>query len=697
MFRDVIINTYEIIFITSDGTEFTIPRYTNVRIYFDIANDETGILPGREIVVNYTLENATEDTFVTASSDGLYTARVEADDLSQGRIYVKAPYKSEYGHINVLVSDGRTYSFVKVINFYEHKMEFPEGMEYYVSSHGGEIQIPFSTNFQYRFEVEGYAEEWISIDYHETRSEMRDGILTVNVAMNEYEYARMARIWVIPTNSTGDVYAEIIINQSSAYFSIDQSKYAVPVEGATLTTHITSSRGLKLHIPSDAGIWLTSSIEDHGGDEYTVTTVIFENKTASIRSATVDLYSGDDSIYLGALEFVQSSPLEEEISDMIFTVRANWSNDFTAILPIAGYYDCYIDWGDGQAEYIFGGDEWAEHENAGISHRYDVQSPTAFTVRISGTVTSLDSEGIKAPCITEVVQWGKTNLSHISGAFWGNYLLEKVCADPFNALGNIGNLDHIFYRCSSLETIPEGIFDKCVNAYSAYSTFQECTGLKEIPENLFKNCKNLTYMDHTFYNCKGLTAIPENLFAENQNLINLTYVFNGCSNIKSIPSGLFNHNHALESLNGMFYNCDDITSIPEDLFYNTVSVRSFDGTFYDCDSLTTIPEGLFRNNIDVTNFNGTFQNCRALKTVPVGIFDNNRKVTEFNGTFGWCYELTGESPYTIIDGVKYHLYERELNPDHFVKPASYEYCFAECRYLIEWESMERSRWFNNWQ
>ena len=50
---------------------------------------------------------------------------------------------------------------------------------------------------------------------------------------------------------------------------------------------------------------------------------------------------------------------------------------------------------------------------------------------------------------------------------------------------------------------------------------------------------------------------------------------------------------------------------------------------------------------------------------------------DFMYTFHSCHSVKGESPYTIIDGVKYHLYERHLNPDQFVTPTSYTDCFSE--------------------
>lgn len=690
MFREIRISDSEITFVTADGYEFSVPRNARVRIFLDVPEKETGVLPGSEIQINYTLENATDSTFVTASSNGYYGVRVEEYDNAHGRIIVTSPYKYVDGYINIMVSDGASYSFIKVVNFYEHKMEFPYGLEYHISNHDQEIHIPFSTNFQYRFEVEPDAAGWISLESYETKSEMRDGTLIVKVSMNDQEWARSGRIYVIPNNSAGDIYTEIIINQESAYLSIEQSKFAVPCEGGIYSTQIVSSRGLSIRTDSSISEWFSVTVENEGGDNYRIHTAIKENKGSEKRMARVELYSDDMNTYLGSLEFIQSSPVEEDIANMVFIVRANFSNDFTAYLPISGEYNCYIDWGDGQAEHAEG-NTW---ENAGIKHEYRVYEPTTYKVTISGRVTKLTSENIPAPCIVEVVQWGKTDLNDLNSAFENNYLLQKVSDDIYNAFENVYNVDQMFYMCSELQSINEGIFQYCKNINNAYETFAKCLKLKEIPERLFANCSNLEYLDRTFWKCNSLTTIPENLFANNR-LRTLSWTFHDCDNLKEIPENLFIHNSELESFDGTFDNCNRLETIPENLFASNLKIYTFSSTFCNCPVLQAIPEGLFRRNRDVRNFNSTFAGCYGIKEIPTGLFDNNRKVVYFDGTFSGLHEAKGESPYTVIDGIRYHLYERHLNPDHFVAPVEYNGCFGDCWQLSDYAEIERNRWIWN--
>ena len=636
-FNDVIVTEYEVIFIKADGEEFVVPRSQRARLNLDITDKETGVIPGKEIVIGYTLENADEKTRVTASSDGVYSVRVEAEGYDRGRIFVTAPYVYSDGFVNIMVSDGESYSFIKVVNFYEEKMIFPEGLEYYVSPKGGEIIIPFRYNFEHEFKVSGAAADWIRTDPQGTKAEMKDGTLVVNVTANTHEYARTGKIQVVPTNSAGEMYTEIVINQASAFFSVEQSKYAVHVDGETITTHISSSRGLTAKIPAEAAGWLSYEITDLGNDNYSFTTAISRNESLSVRSAIVQFYSADGSKALGTIEYVQSSSVQDDLKTMVLVVRANISNDFAPRFTIRNA-DCYIDWGDGQAERCQA-DAYSQIE---ISHTYDITVPTSYTVKIYGNMTDFESA---ASCISEVVQWGQTGLERIS--FSGDTALKKICGDEY---GSFKNLNYIcFENCRNLLSIPENLFAECKNETEFYHTFDGCSSLTEIPENLFAGCKNVTSFYHTFSGCSSLTEIPENLFAECKNVTSFYHTFDGCSSL---------------------------TEIPENLFAECKNVTSFGGTFSGCSSLNEIPENLFAECKNVTDFRSTFIYCLSLTEIPVSIFDNNRKVKSFVSTFESCISVKGESPYTIIDGVKYHLYERYLNPDQFVTPTSYDDCFS---------------------
>ena len=393
---------------------------------------------------------------------------------------------------------------------------------------------------------------------------------------------------------------------------------------------------------------------------------------------------------MGSLEYVQSSPNEEALEDMIFIVRANYSNDFIAHLPISGEFDCYIDWGDGQAEYAKGGHRW---ENAGINHTYKLKEPASYTVKITGRVTGLNSENIPAPCVAEVVQWGMTGLNDLNSAFENNYLLKKVADDTYGSFSQVGCVDEMFMRCTELEYIPEGLFNNCQNIYYLNSTFANCNSLKEIPARLFADLRDLEYLSNTFRGCHGVTSIPADLFVFNSKIRSMDWVFHDCDNLTTIPAALFKNNPLIENFSGLFDNCDRLVSIPGSLFSTNSNAKEFSNTFCNCYALESIPAELFARNKNARNFNYTFHGCQNLKEIPASLFDNNRKVLNFAYTFYCCYALTGESPYTTIDGVKYHLYERHANPDHFVPPIEYYGCFSGDYNISDIQAIMDNQWW----
>ena len=140
-----------------------------------------------------------------------------------------------------------------------------------------------------------------------------------------------------------------------------------------------------------------------------------------------------------------------------------------------------------------------------------------------------------------------------------------------------------------------------------------------------------------------------------------------------------------------FSSCYNLTSIPETLFKNCKKVYSFYETFGVCKKLTTLPENLFTWCPDVTDFGWTFWACENLTYVPTGLFDNNRKVLNFDYIFSGC-NLSGESPYTIVDGVKYHLYDRYKNPDYFITPRTFNGSFEGCYQLSDREEISANGW-----
>ena len=681
MFSAVTYDSLYLYLTLANGTKLTIPMSSPISLEFDIKDNEAVISAGETIVIGYTVTGSTQTSKVSASSDGNYVVKVKSSSADKGTIEVTAPTPYADGYINVIADNGNGYTRLHVISFSERKINFPSGLEYSVATEGGTVEIPVTVNFDYTAKVAASDAGWLSIA--QTKAAERAASLSVVVGKNDGDASRSGKVYIYPLNGNGEACREIVINQASAYFSISKTLVVAPAEGGEFSVDVRSSRGLTLK-PGE-GDWFTATAEADSKEtgKYSLKVKVNENNGTERRSSTVELYSdGAPATRLGSLEVLQSSKTADELKDMVFVGKAAFANDFTIYLPLAGEIDCYIDWGDGTVEHVekyipdyygVGGD---------VFHKYSVDKATEYEIRISGKVTSLRSasvSGLQArylSSITAVRQWGSTGLRNMSNAFSGYSALKSIPADETGAFAEVTYFGAAFSSCTALETVPVGLFKYCGNVTSFDSCFSNCSSLTSIPEGLFLGCRNVTSFSSCFSNCSSLTSIPEGLFSECKSVTDFGSCFYGCSSLTSIPEGLFWGCTEMENVWSLFSYCENMLSIPAKLFAGNPKITAFNSTFDNCNKLTNIPEGLFDSCPNVDSFNKTFQQCQSLRSVPVSLFDNNRKVTDFMCTFSGCYMVVGESPYTVINGVKYHLYERADNPDEFIAPTSFGACFS---------------------
>ena len=620
MFKEVLSDERQVTLVLSDGTEIIIPCKVSFELILDTAGEETGALPGRQIRIKYTIANAATPTTVTASSDGKYSVSVVQETETEGYILIDCPLSYKDGYVNIIACDQTGYTVLRVINFYEEKMEFNAGFEYHIPAEGGSVTIPFRSNFEYRMEVAQDASSWLTL-IQTKAPEMHEGEIVVSASLNSDFSMRTGKIYIYPVNSPHEEYTVITINQASAEFRLSQSKYAVPKEETVLTTDIFSTQGLTVAIKPGCD-WLQSHIKSENGYDYTLETIIQKNGTNARRNTAISLYSGNGEILLGTIEVVQVSSDEEDPNAMIFKVRPNFINEFIVDLPLDGKYDCYVDWGDGTIEYCL------HSEKPDVVHTYGNTSPDSYIVKIVGKVPSINSLRIKAHSIEEVIQWGNTGLESMSSAFKGNFLLKKI------------------------------------------------------PSDLSGSFSSVFTMAEAFENCSSLQAIPENLLVHCGAWLDVSSMFSGCSKITSIPEDLFIKQTETSGFSGTFAKCSELESIPEGIFRMNKMATTFRRTFAECYSIESLPAKLFSNNPLIIDLYGTFEDCYSLKHVPVSIFDNNPRLENLERLFLDC-NIHGESPYTIINGVKYHLYERYMASDYFVTPTNTFYCFRGVRNLTD--------------
>ena len=354
------------------------------------------------------------------------------------------------------------------------------------------------------------------------------------------------------------------------------------------------------------------------------------------------------------------------------TYVAMWEQDKFQI-DIAGidvnddvnrYYDInisalgnfWIDWGDGNIEYI-------HRETAGnisqntYSHtyaqdgNYKIHMGGKATRYLGYTTVAFCSNHTRGTSMNEGLELSISyendhKVTGISGSLGAIFpTLSDNTENLSDSVANLGNGDLLtfqprfsdsFFGCADLvgslpENLFDGIYGRPANRMFA-QTFFGCTGLTgSIPPHFFGNLSGRpapNMFGATFARCSGLTgtsepdpnnpgmnyAIPPTLFsgisgAPAQGMF--AWTFEGCTGLTgTIPSGLFG-NLTGAPANGMFdltfYDCSGLTGpIPDNLFGNLTGApaeQMFRETFYGCRSLGTkdrrstyyIPRNLFGN------------------------------------------------------------------------------------------------------
>lgn len=277
-----------------------------------------------------------------------------------------------------------------------------------------------------------------------------------------------------------------------------------------------------------------------------------------------------------------------------------------------------VNWGDGTpVEYI--------KNNAPFGHNYAAGTTGEIVVTFLGRTgafflggQSSDQEAFKQSLIK--VDITNADAACPSGmwrnAFWGcNYLVEVV--GSFAGKPNIKNANSMFINTWRLNTIPPQMFRGCPNLEDATSAFGFSYNIPNA-DYMFADCPKLIQAAQVFPYVRFTSAVS---------------TFENCTSLKSVIN--------------LFFHCDRLTDITN--------------VFKGC------------TNIQLASH--AFQKCAVLNP-PVNVFDDCKKVQYFKESYNNLPAATNESPYTVVNGQKVHLWERtpELG---FALPTQYDFCFTD--------------------
>lgn len=240
-----------------------------------------------------------------------------------------------------------------------------------------------------------------------------------------------------------------------------------------------------------------------------------------------------------------------------------------------------IDWGDGSTS------------NEG-SHTYTdgnaLHNVSLDSVEEKNTLVSFSEGSIVAFWTVGNTKIGPKSLERQTKL---EYVSEDVC---FNTSYIVG----FFYDCYRLKEIPKSVFISNGNAeslseYNGKGIFQGCSSLKSIPAGLFDNFKNVRIAISAFENCRTIESVPRGLFDKMEKLHQIDENYYSYSNVY-----------------GIFTRCNSLKEVPFDIFDKN-PISRFDGTF----AYTKLTVGLLPVSLKSpgASHNYVYYNCPIEKII----------------------------------------------------------------------------------
>jgi hypothetical protein len=275
------------------------------------------------------------------------------------------------------------------------------------------------------------------------------------------------------------------------------------------------------------------------------------------------------------------------------------------------------------------------------------------------------------PSVNGITTWNSASASY-TYQFAGTYIIAITGSMPGWSVNNAGNMRLLitkciswgdvglkiidWYGCTAMTTLPVQT-DKLQGVLRFTNFCRDCTSLVSIPYGLFFGNSNVALFNYAFYNCISLRSIPATTFRDNVWAKSFDATFYLCNKITTLPSKLFEFCYNAITWYNCFAFCTSLTSPPVDLFYRAmmdvdyskIAVASFAYTFNACSAITSIPTGFFSstqadnlglNMVKSSSFQACFWRCTALASIPEYMFHNQIYCLNAQWALNLCTPLT---------------------------------------------------------
>lgn len=460
--------------------------------------------------------------------------------------------------------------------------------------------------------------------------------------------------------SNDDVYVNVVMvrNKCQVTYNV-RTKTGTPISGVTVEDNVSSG------VTSSSG---------------TLSWLVPCNDTYAWVATSQNYFTESGSYFVGPEEFSKTINIIME-DGAVLEVRV--SNGTSLILPVLntssmGLNNLRVKWGDG------------DQTLGTSSHTYSSGGTKIILFDFNGMSANLSwsADGFSSfqNCLTKVIKWFTEDVrtSWNKGAFQDCSSLESVVSWTTSLMS--GSADSFFYGCSSLRSVPSGLFEFITsgtfistyrnsglsgsvnlssvlggNSISDYSyCFYGCSNISSVNGQL-RTSSNKTSLNYMFTGCTGMSSISNDIGATNINTC--IYMFSRCSNLQS-PCRISFKYLSGETINAHgFCNASGVSSLPSNLFSGTVGELSLAQAFYQCTNLSSISSGAFNYSTnggtqcdemfygctsllnvsgvtipDIRSASGMFQNS-GLTTITSSLFSDSSQCSTYAYCFVGCRNL----------------------------------------------------------
>ena len=570
------------------------------------------------------------------SEEGL-TVEIDENEALDGRnAEFKISVENEKGALEAKVRISQTGIDAATLELSDETLE--------ISADGGSIELGITTN-QSTVNVQN-EETWL------TFSQGEDAI-TFTAGVNETGSFRSAEVTIVAGGGDNTATETVVISQDTKItLSISNKVIDIVPEGGSEEVTITSNHET-IVIDKDAD-WVTVTKD---GDKYTFTAGA--NETNSLRTTEVSVTAGAGDKTTTDKIVVSQNPHIKSLQYVVKTTSAGQEVGLPTLSSTDGTISITVDYGDGSTAETF-----TANLSSANKHAYANIGEYTVTITTDNIITAF--------------------------SFRANARLYKVENNSLDMSG-VKTVKECFYNCTNLISVSANVFSKCVEATNGESIFYGCKFLASVPAGLLGSLTKVTSFNGVFQNCAALSSVPSGLFQGLTAAKTVNSGFNG-SGITEIPAKFFAGCSSMTQIYYTFYNCKSLATIAADAFEGCNKVTEFYAAFNSCTSLTSIPASMFSDMTGLSSIEYCFQSCENLTSIPTTLFDRNRNLKNYEYAFMNCTALTGESPYTMINGNKVHLYERENYPDDFQAPSGYDGCFRNDELLTDFATIAENGW-----